>query len=124
MESGGKDFEDTSQPRSRASLRRSRGVASETSVEEEKVELPMSSKRSSRRGRVTSEGASEERGNLTRDRSNGGRKRKERERVRIDVKGKGKLLEEDDGAAIETEVSERSKREELRRELKSLFGEE
>ncbi|KAB8296853.1 hypothetical protein EYC80_002264 [Monilinia laxa] len=124
MESGGKDFEDKPQARSRTSLRRSRGVASETNVKEEKAELPMSSKRSSRRGRVTSEGGSEESGSLTRDRSNGSRKRKERERVKIDVKGKGKLLEEDDGAAVETEVSERGKRETLRRELKTLFGEE
>ncbi|RAL59297.1 hypothetical protein DID88_006902 [Monilinia fructigena] len=119
-----KDFEDKSQARSRTSLRRSQGVASQTSVNDEKAEIPMSSKRSSRRGRVTSEGNSEDRGNLTRARSNGSRKRKERERLRMDVKGKGKLLEEDDRATIETEVSERGKREELRRELKTLFGEE
>ncbi|QSZ30897.1 hypothetical protein DSL72_000455 [Monilinia vaccinii-corymbosi] len=118
IEGKGRTAEDRPQFRSRGRSRRRLGVVSEANLKEAEAKPPMSSRRSSRR-RVTSEGASEERGNLISNRSrNGDRKGKERERR--DVKGKGKSVEEDLRPVAETEDCERSKREKLKRELRGL----
>ncbi|KAI9645953.1 hypothetical protein NHQ30_005390 [Ciborinia camelliae] len=105
----------------RSSLKgsRRRGVNEEERGQWERTASRTESRSGSRRSARRSRASEEERGQLTRTGSKKG-SRKGKEREMRDVKGKGKLVEREE----EEEAGFDEKREKLKKELRTLFGEE